>query len=99
MALRNIAIIAHVEHGKTTFDSVHVKAAERIAKLTGSNAVERLVHVSGIGADPQSGSSYICSRGQGELAVRQAFNAVTFILKPISNCSMKSRSAFSSSGC
>jgi NADH dehydrogenase len=73
------AVSLYVEHGKTTFDSVHVKAAERIAKLADSNAVERLVHVSGIGADPQSGSSYIRSRGHGELAVQRAFNDVSFI--------------------
>jgi uncharacterized protein YbjT (DUF2867 family) len=73
------AVSLYVENGKTTFDAVHVKAAERIAKLAGSNAVERLVHVSGIGANPQSGSSYIRSRGQGESAVEQAFDDVTFI--------------------
>jgi uncharacterized protein YbjT (DUF2867 family) len=73
------AVSLYVENGKTTFDSVHVKAAERIARLAGSNAVERLVHVSGIGADPQSGSSYIRSRGQGELVVRRAFDDVTLI--------------------
>ena len=35
--------------------------------------VQRLVHSSGIGADPDSRSSYIRSRGLGERAVRQAF--------------------------
>lgn len=73
------AVSLYIEHGKATFDAVHVKAAERIAKLARSNAVERLVHVSGIGADPQSDSSYIRSRGQGELAVQQTFDNVTFI--------------------
>jgi NADH dehydrogenase len=35
--------------------------------------VEQLVHISGIGADAQSRSPYIRSRGQGELAVRTAY--------------------------
>src|SRR6185295_11835648 len=35
--------------------------------------VERLAHVSGIGADAASPSLYIRKRGEGELAVRAAF--------------------------
>jgi NADH dehydrogenase len=35
--------------------------------------LSQLVHISGIGADAQSRSSYIRSRGQGELAVRTAY--------------------------
>jgi uncharacterized protein YbjT (DUF2867 family) len=37
------------------------------------------VHVSGIGADPESSSPYIRARGRGELAVTQAFDAVTLV--------------------
>jgi NADH dehydrogenase len=73
------AVSLYVEHGKATFASVHVEAAERIATQVGQSGVERLVHVSGIGADPESSSSYIRSRGKGELAVRAAFGEVTFI--------------------
>jgi uncharacterized protein YbjT (DUF2867 family) len=73
------AVSLYVEHGKTTFDSVHVKAAERIASRASQSGIERLVHVSGIGADAQSHSSYIRSRGRGEVAVRAAFGHVTFI--------------------
>src|SRR5690349_19076489 len=40
---------------------------------------QRLVHVSGIGADPESSSPYIRARGRGELAVTQAFDAVTLV--------------------
>ena len=39
----------------------------------------RLVLVSGIGADPQSGSPYIRARGRGERAVRQAFPGATIV--------------------
>ena len=73
------AVSLYVEHGETTFTSVHVEAAERIATKINQSGIERLVHVSGIGADPQSSSSYIRSRGKGELAVKAAFGDVTFV--------------------
>ena len=63
----------YVEHGRETFHSVHVEAAERVAILARRAGVERLVHVSGIGADAASPSLYIRKRGEGELAVQAAF--------------------------
>ena len=71
------AVSLYVEHGKATFASVHVEAAERIGTKISQSGVERLVHVSGIGADPESRSSYIRSRGKGELAIRAVFRDVT----------------------
>jgi nucleoside-diphosphate-sugar epimerase len=41
----------------------------------------RLIHVSGIGADPGSQSLYIRKRGEGELAVREAF-ADAILIRP-----------------
>jgi uncharacterized protein YbjT (DUF2867 family) len=52
---------------------VHVEAAKRVAILARRAGVERLVHVSGIGADAASPSLYIRKRGEGELAVQAAF--------------------------
>ncbi len=75
------AVSLYVEHGKTTFNAVHVQAAERIASLARQHGVERLVHVSGIGVDRHSSSPYIRSRAQGEQAVRSEFpNAI--LLRP-----------------
>jgi NADH dehydrogenase len=37
------------------------------------------MHISGIGADPDSGSPYIAARGRGELMVKQAFPSATII--------------------
>src|SRR5215213_5986448 len=59
--------------GRDTFRAVHVEAAARIARLARAAGAERLVHVSGIGADPASASGYIRARGEGEAAVREAF--------------------------
>jgi NADH dehydrogenase len=58
---------------------VHVEAAERVARHARDLWVERLMHVSGIGADAASSSRYIRSRGEGENAVRNAFPAATII--------------------
>ena len=75
------AVSLYVERGRETFHSVHVEAAARVARHAHAQGVERLVHVSGIGADAASPSRYIRSRGQGEDAVRAVFAAAT-ILRP-----------------
>jgi uncharacterized protein YbjT (DUF2867 family) len=75
------AVSLYVEHGDETFHSVHVQAAERVANVARRAGVKRFVHVSGIGADPASPSSYIRSRGEGEAAVRSVF-ADAVIVRP-----------------
>lgn len=73
------AVSAYVEKGGLTFETVHVQGAEMVAREAGRLGVARLVLVSGIGADPQSRSLYIRSRGRGELAVQQAFQDATIV--------------------
>jgi uncharacterized protein YbjT (DUF2867 family) len=73
------AVSLYVEHGNETFQSVHVDAAARLARLSREAGLQRLVHVSGIGADPASPSPYVRSRGEGEEAVRSAFSGATLI--------------------
>jgi uncharacterized protein YbjT (DUF2867 family) len=75
------AVSLYVEHGSETFHSVHVETAPRIAAQAQRAGVKRLVHVSGIGADPRSQSLYIRKRGEGELAVREAF-ADAILIRP-----------------
>jgi uncharacterized protein YbjT (DUF2867 family) len=58
---------------------VHVEAAARVARLARENGVERLIHVSGIGADPASSAPYIAARGRGEIAVQRAFPCAILI--------------------
>jgi NADH dehydrogenase len=67
------AVSLYVERGGATFQSVHVGAARQVASRARLAQVERLVHVSGVGADPASPSLYIRKRGEGEHAVRDAF--------------------------
>jgi len=75
------AVGLYVEHGDMTFDAIHVDGARRVAELAREHGVARLVHVSGIGSDPDSASPYIRARGRGEEAVRSAFNRAT-IFRP-----------------
>jgi NADH dehydrogenase len=73
------AISLYVERGQETFQSVHVEAAERLARLAQQAGVQRLIHLSGVGSDPASPSLYIRKRGQGEQVVQTAFNGATLI--------------------
>jgi uncharacterized protein YbjT (DUF2867 family) len=73
------AVSLYVEHGRETFHSVHVESAQRVATQARHAGVKRLVHVSGIGADSSSQSLYVRKRGEGELAVREAFADVILI--------------------
>jgi NADH dehydrogenase len=57
----------------------HVEGARAVAELARENGASALVHVSAIGSDPQSESVYGSSKGEGELAVTQAFPQATII--------------------
>src|SRR5437764_2945693 len=73
------AVSLYLEHGPGDFHSVHVDASRRVAGEACAAGLARLVHISGIGADPGSSSLYIRRRGEGELAVRDAFADATVI--------------------
>jgi len=73
------AVSLYVEHGRETFRAVHVDAAARVARVAREAGVEHLVHVSGIGSNPESSSPYIKARGEGEQAVQRAFADSTLI--------------------
>jgi len=75
------AVSLYLEHGQQTFHLVHVESAQRVATQAHRAGVERLAHVSGIGADTASQSPYIRKRGEGELAVRAAF-ADAVLIRP-----------------
>jgi uncharacterized protein YbjT (DUF2867 family) len=75
------AVSLYTEHGTETFHSLHVECAQRLATQACQAGVERLVHVSGIGADAASPSLYVRKRGEGELAVQAAF-ADALLIRP-----------------
>ena len=70
-----------VESGKNGFNLVQHHGAARIALAATAAGVARLVHVSAIGADPRSGSTYAASKGAGEAAVLGRFPDAV-ILRP-----------------
>ena len=71
----------YVEKGGATFDRVHGQGALHAARQAKQTGAKRLVHISGVGADPRSPSPYVRARGIGETLVREAFHDVT-ILRP-----------------
>jgi Nucleoside-diphosphate-sugar epimerases len=73
------AVSAYVERGGETFETVHVRGAETVARGAAAAGVARLVLVSGIGADPESRSPYIRARGRGERAVQREFPGATIV--------------------
>src|SRR5271169_5364885 len=73
------AVSLYVEHGQETFHSVHIESAQRVAAQALRAGVDRLIHISGIGAAAASQPRYIRKRGEGELAVRAAFGDALFV--------------------
>ena len=71
----------YVERGRASFAAIHGQGAMQVARAAAQAGVRRLVHISGIGADPASASPYVRARGIGERLVREAFAEVT-ILRP-----------------
>jgi NADH dehydrogenase len=79
LAVNLVGILAESHAG--AFQAVHADGAGRVARLAAAAGVQRLVHLSAIGADPASPSAYGKSKAAGEQAVRAAFPAAT-ILRP-----------------
>jgi uncharacterized protein YbjT (DUF2867 family) len=80
-AVINAAGIAF-EHGRQRYKTVHAGGARTIAEAARAAGVDRLVHVSGIGADSRSWKNrYVQSKVEAEDAVVAGFETAT-ILRP-----------------
>jgi NADH dehydrogenase len=79
-AVVNLVGILH-EAGRQKFQAVQAEGARTIAEEAARAGVHHLVHISAIGADANSNSSYARTKAEGEAAVRQAFPKAT-ILRP-----------------
>jgi uncharacterized protein YbjT (DUF2867 family) len=64
------------ERGRQSFDSVHATGAASIARAAAA-ANARLVHVSALGADPESPALYARSKAAGEAAALEAVPSAT----------------------
>jgi uncharacterized protein YbjT (DUF2867 family) len=69
------------EIGRNRFDTVQAEGATRIARIAAEEGVARLVHVSAIGADPDSPSVYARTKAAGEAGVLEHFPEAV-ILRP-----------------
>ncbi|SLN63873.1 3-beta hydroxysteroid dehydrogenase/isomerase family protein [Falsiruegeria litorea R37] len=69
------------ELSKNTFDAVQSEGAERVARLAAAEGIERMVHVSAIGADAESKSEYAQTKAAGEAAVLEHMPGA-MILRP-----------------
>lgn len=69
------------ERGKNTFEAIHVETAARIARLAKEQGATQFIHMSTLGADAGSLSSYARSKMAGEQAVRTFFPEAA-ILRP-----------------
>ncbi|MFQ5625808.1 MAG: complex I NDUFA9 subunit family protein [Methyloligellaceae bacterium] len=75
------AVGLYVERGTETFEAVHELGAFNVAHQCAAQDIGRLIHISGIGADLNSESSYVRSRAKGELLATDVF-AKTTIFRP-----------------
>jgi NADH dehydrogenase len=71
----------YVERGGASFEAVHGRGALHVARAAAAAGIGRLVHISGIGADEGSESSYVRARAIGERLVREALPQAV-ILRP-----------------
>jgi NADH dehydrogenase len=81
-AIRNSdAVVNLVGILKGDFQRLHVEGARNVAEACADQGVSSLVHISAIGADPESESAYGRTKGEGEQAVRATFPNAT-IMRP-----------------
>ena len=69
------------ERGKNSFAAVQAEGAERVARIAAQEGVQRLVHLSAIGADADAQAEYAQTKAEGESGVLSAFPSAV-ILRP-----------------
>jgi NADH dehydrogenase len=84
-ALRNADVVINLvailfERGRQTFPAVHVAGADAVARAAAA-AGARMIHVSALGADPNSPAAYGRTKALGETAVLAAVPGAT-IFRP-----------------
>ncbi|MDH5748980.1 MAG: complex I NDUFA9 subunit family protein [Rhodospirillales bacterium] len=67
------------EWGKRTFQRIHVEGAKNVAEAAAAAGARSLIHVSALGADPDSPSAYARTKAGGEAAVKDAFPGAVII--------------------
>jgi NADH dehydrogenase len=67
------------EAGPQKFEALHLDAARAIAEACAARGITRLIHMSALGADPNSKSVYARTKAEGEAAVLAAVPTATII--------------------
>jgi len=67
------------ESGRQRFAAVHDEGARAIAEAAAQAGVQHFVHMSAIGADPESPSAYARTKAAGEAGVKAAFPGAVII--------------------
>lgn len=65
------------EKGSQTFEDIHVKGAQNVAKTASELGVSTLLHMSALGANKKSSSRYASTKARGEEAVLKQFPKAT----------------------
>jgi NADH dehydrogenase len=69
------------ETKRNKFEGIQIEAAGRVARIAAEQGVESLVHLSSLGVDAESESTYLRTKAMGEEAILAHFPAAT-ILRP-----------------
>ena len=69
------------EKGRQSFEGAQFEGAVNVAQACVDAGIEKLVHISAIGADPKSKADYAETKGEAEDAIREVLPSAT-ILKP-----------------
>lgn len=69
------------EEGKQSFESLHVRGADVLARAAAAEGITNFVQISAIGADAESESDYARTKAEGEAAVREAIPSAD-IMRP-----------------
>ena len=65
--------------GHQTFDTLHGEGPGRVGRLAVLGEVERLIHISAIGASSESTSRYAQSKAAGEATLKNEFSGATIV--------------------
>ena len=76
-----VNLVAVLHGSENRFESVHVDLPGKIASAMKKAGVQRLVHISALGADPQGPSMYQRSKARGETVLHNAGLQLT-VLRP-----------------
>jgi len=69
------------EKGPQSYEAAQLDGAVNVAKACQAQGIDRLIHVSAIGADPEAKADYAKTKGEAEVAIREVMPSAV-ILRP-----------------